>query len=148
MKCPLCGFAESKVVDSRPSNSQIKRRRECLKCKQRFTTFEIIENNPIMIIKKDGNTQPFDKQKLLKGLVIACQKRPVTYTELENLVDEIEYKISNSFKKEINSKEIGEIVLERLKQIDLVAYIRFASVYREFSDIESFLYELKELDKK
>lgn len=147
MKCPFCGFSESKVVDSRPTDDgeTIRRRRECLSCQKRFTTYENVEILPIVVIKKDGSREPFDKQKLLNGLLRACQKRPVTFEQLSLLVNNIEQKLQNELKREVPSPEIGEIVMEELKELDEVAYVRFASVYREFKDLNSFLSELNKL---
>lgn len=150
MKCPFCGDTESKVVDSRPTDegSVIRRRRECVRCAKRFTTYEKIENVPILVIKKDGRREAFDSNKILNGLVKACEKRPVAMDELESVVAEIEKHIYNSLKKEITSQEIGELVMERLKSLDEVAYVRFASVYRQFKDINTFIEELKKLLKE
>jgi len=147
MKCPFCGDMESKVVDSRPTDegSVIRRRRECVKCSKRFTTYEKIENVPILVIKKDGRREAFDSNKILAGLVKACEKRPVTMDELESVVAEIEKHIYNSLKREITSQQIGELVMEKLKSLDEVAYVRFASVYRQFKDINTFIEELKKL---
>ena len=150
MKCPFCGYTESKVVDSRPAedNEKIRRRRECLSCGQRFTTYEIIETTPLVVVKKDKSRQMFDRNKLLGGLLHACEKRPIPYETLEQLVDSIEQNLANRFVKEISSKELGEYALRELKKLDKVAYIRFASVYRDFSDVDSFLQELKQLQKE
>lgn len=147
MKCPFCGDTESKVVDSRPTDegTVIRRRRECTRCSKRFTTYEKIENVPILVIKKDGRREAFDSNKILTGLVKACEKRPVTMEQLESVVEEIEKHIYNSLRKEITSKEIGELVMERLKSLDEVAYVRFASVYRQFKDINTFIEELEKL---
>ena len=147
MKCPHCGFEESKVIDSRPidDNSSIRRRRECLKCQARFTTYEVIENIQPIVIKKDGSREYFDKNKLLVGLLKACQKRPV---DSAKIADEIEQELQNSLKLEITSFQLGEMVMEKLKAIDAVAYVRFASVYREFKDVETFLAELQAILKK
>jgi transcriptional repressor NrdR len=147
MKCPSCGHLEDKVVDSRGSGDglSIRRRRECLGCGKRFTTYEAIEEQPLMVIKKDGRRQPFDRQKLLGGLVKACEKRPVSMEELERLVEELERELSQQFEREVPSREIGERVMQRLHALDPVAYVRFASVYREFKDVEEFLRELKDL---
>lgn len=147
MKCPHCGFEESKVIDSRPidDNSSIRRRRECLKCQARFTTYEVIENIQPIVIKKDGSREYFDKNKLLVGLLKACQKRPV---DSAKIADEIEQELQNSLKLEITSYQLGEMVMEKLKAIDAVAYVRFASVYREFKDVETFLTELQAILKK
>ncbi|MBE6667215.1 MAG: transcriptional repressor NrdR [Ruminococcaceae bacterium] len=147
MKCPACGFADSKVIDSRPveEGNSIRRRRECLSCQKRFTTFEMIESVQTIVIKKDGTKEMFDRNKLLSGLLKACQKRPVN---AEEIVAEIENEIQNSLVNEITTEEIGELVMKHLKARDEVAYVRFASVYREFKDIETFLSELKQLMKK
>ncbi len=149
MKCPYCGFAEDKVIDSRPTeeNTSIRRRRECTKCLKRFTTYEKVESVPLMVIKKDKTRQAFDRDKLLNGLLRACEKRPVSIHELEKMVDEIEGQILNSLKREITTQEIGEMVMSRLKEIDEVAYVRFASVYRQFRDINTFMDELHKLLK-
>ena len=147
MKCPFCGHQEDKVVDSRASSDgrSIRRRRECLSCGKRFTTYEQVEEQPLMVIKKDGRREPFDRHKVLAGLVKACEKRPVSMDDLERLVDELERELSQQFEREVPSKEIGERVMRRLHALDPVAYVRFASVYREFKDVEQFLRELKEL---
>jgi len=147
MKCPFCGHQEDKVVDSRGSGDgvAIRRRRECLSCGKRFTTYEHIEEQSLMVIKKDGRREPFDRNKLLSGLVKACEKRPIGMEQLEQLVDEIERDLSRSFEREVPSRQIGERVMKRLHEIDPVAYVRFASVYREFKDAEQFMRELKEL---
>ncbi|MDP4153966.1 MAG: transcriptional regulator NrdR [Bacillota bacterium] len=152
MKCCYCGYTESKVVDSRPTDEgvSIRRRRECLKCGKRFTTYEIIETLPIMIIKKDKSRQAYDRNKLLNGIVRACEKRPVPFSKLEVLADEVESEIQNSLDREITSARVGELVMNKLKAIDEVAYVRFASVYRQFKDINTFMEELSKLlnDKK
>ena len=147
MKCPYCGYLESKVVDSRPADegASIRRRRECLSCHKRFTTYETMESLPLMVIKKDGSRQSFDRSKVMGGLIRACEKRPVSYQTLEGLVAEIELSLQNQIDREVSSSQIGELVLERLKQLDEVAYVRFASVYREFKDVDSFMAELKQL---
>ena len=147
MKCPFCGHEEDKVVDSRASSdgASIRRRRECLGCGKRFTTYEHVEEQPLMVIKKDGRREPFDRHKLLSGLVKACEKRPVSMEALERLVDELERELSQQFEREAPSREIGERVMKKLHAIDPVAYVRFASVYREFKDVEQFLRELKDL---
>ena len=144
MKCPSCGFAESKVIDSRPvtEGNSIRRRRECLSCQKRFTTFEMIESVQIIVIKKNGQKELFDKQKLLSGVLKATQKRPV---DAVSLVEEIESELQNSLRQEVTSTEIGELVMQKLKARDEVAYVRFASVYREFKDIDTFLKELNVL---
>ena len=147
MKCPFCGHEEDKVVDSRTSSDgvAIRRRRECLQCGKRYTTYEHVEEQPLMVIKKDGRREPFDRHKLLAGLVKACEKRPVSMDDLERLVDELERELSQQFEREAPSREIGERVMRRLHAIDPVAYVRFASVYREFKDVEQFMRELKDL---
>ena len=147
MKCPFCGYEEDKVVDSRTSTdgSAIRRRRECLKCVKRFTTYEHVEEQPLMVIKKDGRREPFDRHKLLGGLVKACEKRPVSMDDLEHMVDEVERELSQQFEREAPSREIGERVMKRLHELDPVAYVRFASVYREFKDVEQFMRELKDI---
>ena len=147
MKCPYCGYRESKVVDSRPAEegSSIRRRRECLQCEKRFTTYETMESLPLMVIKKDGSRQSFDRTKVMAGLIRACEKRPVSYQTLEEMVNEIEQVLQNKMEREVNSSEIGELVMERLKPLDEVAYVRFASVYRQFKDINSFMHELNKI---
>ncbi len=147
MKCPFCGHQEDKVVDSRASSDgvSIRRRREGLSCGKRFTTYEHVEEQPLMIIKKDGRREPFDRQKLLAGLVKACEKRPVSMDDLEQLVDELERELSQQFEREAPSREVGERVMKKLHALDPVAYVRFASVYREFKDVEQFMRELKDL---
>ncbi len=150
MKCPFCGGLDSKVVDSRPTEDgeRIRRRRECLECNKRFTTFEVVETTPIMVKKKDGSIQAFNRDKLLNGMVKSCEKRKVSREALEKAVDNIEYKIVNSLTNEISSMELGEMVMEELKKLDEVAYVRFASVYRQFSDINTFMEELTRLLNK
>ena len=152
MNCPFCSYEESKVIDSRPTDEgqRIRRRRECLKCGKRFTTYEIIESLPIIVIKKDKSRETFNRDKLMTGLLRACEKRPVSIDTLDNVINEIEVIIQNSLDREVSSERIGELVMEKLKRIDEVAYVRFASVYREFTDVEHFLSELMELksDKK
>lgn len=147
MKCPFCAHLESKVVDSRPAEegASIRRRRECLSCRRRFTTYETMESLPLMVIKKDGSRQSFDRNKVLSGLIRACEKRPVSYDTLENITKEIEQVLQNEMEREVNSSEIGELVMERLKKVDEVAYVRFASVYRQFKDINTFMRELNKL---
>ena len=147
MKCPFCGHQEDKVVDSRASSDgvSIRRRRECLGCAKRYTTYEHVEEQPLMVVKKDGRRQPFDRHKLLAGLVKACEKRPVSMEKLEELVDGVEREISQEHEQEVTSREIGERVMKKLHALDPVAYVRFASVYREFKDVEQFMRELKEL---
>ena len=150
MKCPFCEFVESKVIDSRPTDEgeAIRRRRECLKCGKRFTTYEKIENIPLMVIKKDGSRQMFDRQKLLNGIMRACEKRPVKTSDMEHIVTEIEAATQNLLEREISSQKIGEMVMERLPKIDEVAYVRFASVYRQFKDINTFVEEVNKLLKR
>ena len=150
MKCPFCGGLDSKVVDSRPTEDgeRIRRRRECLECTKRFTTFEVVETTPIMVKKKDGSIQAFNRDKLLNGMIKPCEKRKVSREALEKAVDSIEYKIVNSLTNEVSSMELGEMVMEELKKLDEVAYVRFASVYRQFSDINTFMEELTRLLNK
>ncbi|MEE1053334.1 MAG: transcriptional regulator NrdR [Acutalibacteraceae bacterium] len=147
MKCPFCGYEESKVIDSRPTDEgeRIRRRRECLNCAKRFTTYEMIESLPIIVIKKDGSRETFDRQKLLTGMLRACEKRPVSIETLDRVISEIETVIQNSLDREVSSDKIGELVMEKLKDIDEVAYVRFASVYRQFKDINTFMDELNKL---
>lgn len=147
MKCPYCGYNESKVVDSRPTDEEaaIRRRRECEKCAKRFTTYEKIEEVPLVIIKKDGSREVYQRGKLINGFLKACEKRPVSLKQIEEVVDEIEKELYNSLDKEIDSKKIGEMVMKRLKQLDDVAYVRFASVYRQFKDLNTFMEELNKL---
>jgi len=147
MKCPYCGYAESKVIDSRPAEegSTIRRRRECLACNKRFTTYEIIERMPLVVVKRDGSRQSFDKVKIMNGLVRACEKRPVALEQLEAIAKEIETELQSALEREISTAEIGEMVMIRLKDIDEVAYVRFASVYRQFKDINTFMDELTKL---
>lgn len=147
MKCPFCGFEESKVIDSRPTDEgqRIRRRRECLKCGKRFTTYEIIETLPIIVIKKDKSRETFNRDKLMTGLLRACEKRPVSIDTLDSMIDDIETNLQNSLDREVSSEKIGELVMEKLKKIDEVAYVRFASVYRQFKDINTFMKELNKL---
>ena len=145
MKCPYCGFPESKVIDSRPNDETIRRRRECLSCAKRFTTYEFVEHMPLVVIKKDGSRQSFDKVKLINGMVRACEKRPVSMSEIEAVADEIEQEIQNSMEREVPAEQIGELVMKKLKGLDEVAYVRFASVYRQFKDINTFMEELNKL---
>ena len=147
MKCPICGYTESKVVDSRPTEEgvSIRRRRECLSCQNRFTTYETIETLPLLVIKKDNTREVFDKAKLLGGMLSACNKRPVTMDQLESITSEIESELQNSLKREVSSRQIGVLVMEKLKDLDEVAYVRFASVYREFKDLDSFMKELEKI---
>ncbi len=150
MRCPFCGHAEDRVIDSRPSEegAAIRRRRECLSCGARFTTYEKIENLPLLVVKKDGTRQPFDREKLISGILKSCEKRPVSTAQVEQLVNTIEAQSQNALKREVSSREIGEMVMEGLKEIDEVAYVRFASVYRQFRDVNSFLDELNEMLNK
>ena len=147
MKCPFCGYGESKVVDSRPTDDgeRIRRRRECLSCQKRFTTYEIIETTPMMVVKKDGSLEAFDRGKLLNSMLRACEKRQVSLAQVERAVDEIEQSLQNSMAQELSTTMIGEMAMEKLKTIDEAAYVRFASVYRQFKDINSFMDELKKL---
>ena len=147
MKCPYCGFSESKVVDSRSTEdeSSIRRRRECLGCNKRYTTYEKIEDIPVLIIKKNMNREYFDRTKIINGLIKACQKRPVSRSQIENIADEVEKKINNEMVTEVKSEYIGEIIMEHLKKVDEVSYVRFASVYRQFKDVSTFLEEIKNL---
>ena len=147
MKCPFCGYSDSKVIDSRPAEegSTIRRRRECLACQKRFTTYEIIERLPLVVIKRDGSRQSFDKVKLINGMVRACEKRPVTLSQLETIADEIEQELQSGLEREVRTVDIGEMVMSRLKDVDEVAYVRFASVYRSFKDINTFMEELSKL---
>ncbi len=147
MRCPFCGYNESKVIDSRPADegASIRRRRECLSCRKRFTTYETVESLPIMVVKKDGSRQSFDRAKLLRGMIRACEKRPVSMASLEKIADEIEQDLQNSMEQEIKTEVIGEQVMAKLKSVDEVAYVRFASVYRQFKDIDTFMTELNKL---
>ncbi|MCI7742351.1 MAG: transcriptional regulator NrdR [Clostridiales bacterium] len=147
MKCPFCGYSESKVIDSRPAEegTTIRRRRECLDCQRRFTTYEIVERMPLVVIKRDGSRQSFDKVKLINGMVRACEKRPVSLNQLEQIADGIEQDLQSGLEREISTVIIGEMVMSRLKDVDEVAYVRFASVYRSFKDINTFMEELAKL---
>ena len=147
MRCPFCGYPESKVVDSRPTDesSSIRRRRECLSCGKRFTTYETVESLPLVVVKKDGGRETFDRNKILNGLVKACEKRPVPIAVLEKAASDIEQQLLNSLNREVKTEYIGELVMEKLKDIDEVAYVRFASVYRQFKDINTFMSELSKL---
>lgn len=147
MKCPFCGYEESKVIDSRPTDEgeRIRRRRECIKCGKRFTTYEIIESVPIIVVKKDKSREVFDREKLLGGMLRACEKRKVSIETLENAVSEIEAMLQNSLDREVTSIHVGELAMDKLKEIDQVAYVRFASVYRQFKDINTFMEELSKL---
>ncbi len=148
MKCPECGYEDSKVIDSRPAGNKIRRRRECLSCKCRFTTYEMVETIPLMVVKKDNTIEPFDRDKLINRLARATVKRPVQIEDLEKMVEDIVQELKNQFRREVSSDEIGELVLRRLKDIDKVAYIRFASVYRDFNDIDSFVRMISELNEE
>ena len=147
MKCPFCGYSDSKVIDSRPAEegATIRRRRECLACQKRFTTYEIIERLPLVVIKRDGSRQSFDKVKLINGMVRACEKRPVSLSQLETIADEIEQELQSGLEREVSTVDIGEMVMARLKDVDEVAYVRLASVYRSFKDINTFMEELTKL---
>lgn len=147
MNCPFCNYHETKVVDSRPTDEgqAIRRRRECLRCLKRFTTYEKMEKTPLIVIKKDGNRQLFDRNKILNGILKACEKRPVPLTKIEEIVDEIEKELYNLMEKEVTSEMIGQMVMDKLKEVDEVSYVRFASVYRQFKDINTFMEELKKL---
>ena len=149
MKCPYCSYSESRVIDSRPAEegATIRRRRECLSCQKRFTTYEIMERIPLVVIKKDGCREPFDKMKLVNGMLRACEKRPVPLQDLQKAADEIELELQNMLEREISTEIIGEMVMTRLKGLDEVAYVRFASVYRQFKDINTFMDELTKLLK-
>ncbi|MFZ5800699.1 MAG: transcriptional regulator NrdR [Candidatus Omnitrophota bacterium] len=151
MRCAFCNYKETKVIDSRLSNEgrSIRRRRECLKCKRRFTTYEYVEEIPLMVIKKDGRREPFDRKKIVTGVLKACEKRPIAMEKLEELVTGIERVLQKRFDKEVSSRNIGELVMEKLAGLDEVAYVRFASVYRQFKDVNQFMRELKDiLDKE
>ena len=147
MKCPFCGFLESKVIDSRPAEeaTTIRRRRECLACQKRFTTYETSEHLPLVVIKRDGSRQQFDRMKLINGMVRACEKRPVALSQLEKIADEIEQELQSALEREVSTVDIGEMVMKRIKLVDEVAYVRFASVYRSFKDINTFMDELTKL---
>jgi len=150
MKCPYCGNLEDKVVDSRLSTegNSIRRRRECLKCERRFTSYERIEEAPLMVVKKDSRREPFERKKVLSGLVKACEKRPIGMEVLEQLVDKIEFTLQKNYEKEVKSKDIGELVMKMLQELDGIAYVRFASVYRQFKDVSQFMKEIKGLTGK
>ena len=152
MKCPYCGFEESKVIDSRPTDEgeRIRRRRECLQCQKRFTTYEVIESLPIIVVKKDKSREQFDRNKLINSMLRACEKRTVSVEAVEQAVDAIEASLQNTLDREVSSMQIGELAMEQLKKLDEVAYVRFASVYRQFRDINTFMDELSKLlaDKK
>lgn len=147
MKCPYCSYEESKVVDSRSADDgeRIRRRRECLKCSKRFTTYEIIETVPLIVVKRDKSREPFERNKLTAGILRACEKRPVSIEQIENIVNNIEATLQSSLEREITTKQIGELAMEQLKEIDEVSYVRFASVYRQFKDINTFMEELNKL---
>ena len=147
MKCPFCGYSESKVIDSRPADegASIRRRRECLSCAKRFTTYETVESLPMVVVKKDGSRQSFERGKVLSGMIRACEKRPVPLAELEKIAEEIEQDLQNSMEREVSTEDIGEKVMDRLRTVDQVAYVRFASVYRQFKDIDTFMTELNKL---
>lgn len=149
MKCPYCSYSESKVIDSRPTDEgvKIRRRRECMKCQKRFTTYEVIESLPLIVVKKDKAREEFDRNKLLKGMRHACEKRPVSTEALERMVNEIETELQNTLDREVSSTKIGELAMQKLKAVDEVAYVRFASVYRQFKDINTFMDELNKLLK-
>lgn len=150
MRCPYCSFEDSKVLDSRPADEgrTIRRRRECLSCFRRFTTYEKVEEVPLFVVKKDGRRELFDRNKLLTGVTKACEKRPIPLSKIEDIVGAIEKELTNNFEREIPSEHIGELVMEKLKGVDEVAYVRFASVYRQFRDIQTFLEEIKQLQNK
>ncbi len=147
MKCPSCSYKETKVVDSRLSGdgASVRRRRECLKCKKRFTTYEFVEQVPLMVVKKDGRRQPFDRSRIVAGLVKACEKRPVSIDRIEDIATEIERAVQKRYEREVDSKQIGEMIMERLSHLDEVAYVRFASVYRQFRDVNQFMSELQNI---
>ena len=147
MRCPYCGYRESKVIDSRPADegASIRRRRECLSCGKRFTTYETVESLPMVVVKKDGSRQSFERRKVLGGMIRACEKRPVPLAELEKIAEEIEQDLQNSMEREVSTEAIGERVMDRLRSVDQVAYVRFASVYRQFKDIDTFMAELNKL---
>ena len=150
MKCPVCAHNEDKVIDSRSSNEgkSVRRRRECEKCKKRFTTYEYIEEVPLMVIKKDGRRESFDRNKIISGIMKACEKRPVSVEKIESVVDRVEKELQKSFDKEVKAQIVGNLVMEHLHKLDEVAYVRFASVYRQFKDINQFMKELKDLLSK
>ena len=147
MKCPTCSYKETKVIDSRLSGdgASIRRRRECLKCKKRFTTYEYVEQVPLMVVKKDGRRQPFDRTRIIAGLLKACEKRPVSVDKIEEITSEIERAVQKRYEREVDSKQIGELIMERLSLLDEVAYVRFASVYRQFRDVNQFMNELQHI---
>ncbi|HIV10354.1 MAG TPA: transcriptional repressor NrdR [Candidatus Faeciplasma avium] len=145
MRCPFCGYEDTKVIDSRPSEGKKRRRRECSQCGKRFTTYEIVEKPVLMVKKKDGSVEPFDREKLILGITSATKKRAVSLSEIETIVDGIENRMDNELRSEISTAEIGDSVLASLKEIDLVAYVRFASVYKDFNDLDSFISIITEL---
>ncbi|MEE1351295.1 MAG: transcriptional regulator NrdR [Clostridia bacterium] len=147
MRCPYCGFIESKVIDSRPTeeNNSIRRRRECLKCGKRFTTYEKLESVALVVVKKDDSRQPFNRNKVLKGIITACEKRPISILQMEKIADDIESELAQSMEREVKSTKIGEMVMEKLRDLDEVAYVRFASVYKQFEDVSTFMDELQGL---
>ena len=146
MKCPYCGYQESKVVDSRPADEgSIRRRRECLRCERRFTTYDTVESLPMVVIKKDGSRQSFDRSKVLRGIQRSCEKRPVPVADMERMATEIEQELQNNLEREISTELVGEMVMDKLKKAEEVAYVRFASVYRQFKDINTFMSELNKL---
>ena len=146
MRCPFCGYEETKVIDSRPADSRKRRRRECVKCQKRFTTYEVVEMPLMMVQKKDGSLEPFNREKLQRGIFSAIKKRQVSVTKITKIVDEIANKFANEMRNQVSSREIGDTVLEMLKDIDLVSYIRFASVYKDFTDVDSFIKVISELE--
>ena len=146
MRCPFCGYEETKVIDSRPADSRKRRRRECVKCQKRFTTYEVVEMPLMMVQKKDGSLEPFNREKLQRGIFSAIKKRPGSVTKITKIVDEIANKFANEMRNQVSSREIGDTVLEMLKDIDLVSYIRFASVYKDFTDVDSFIKVISELE--
>ena len=146
MRCPFCGYEETKVIDSRPADSRKRRRRACVKCQKRFTTYEVVEMPLMMVQKKDGSLEPFNREKLQRGIFSAIKKRPVSVTKITKIVDEIANKFANEMRNQVSSREIGDTVLEMLKDIDLVSYIRFASVYKDFTDVDSFIKVISELE--
>lgn len=150
MKCPFCGWNESKVIDSRPADDYavIRRRRECEKCSKRFTTYEKVEEMPLIIVKRDGRREAFQREKIINGLIRSCQKRPISFNQIEEIADSVEKELYNTMDKEIESKTIGEMVMEKLKKLDDVAYVRFASVYKQFKDINTFMEELNKIMKE
>ncbi len=150
MRCPGCGHTESKVIDSRSTDegNSIRRRRECLSCQRRFTTYEVIETIPLMVIKKNDSREPFDRTKVLNGIMHACQKRPVSVEQMEKIVNDIENELHNTLKNEVHVSTIGSMVMDNLKEIDAVSYVRFASVYREFKDVETFMHEIEDILRK